>query len=63
MQSEKISVMSTAKHLETHIWQINWQIYPPVVASSGQGWQYLISTVRAHIGKSTGRSTPPGSGI
>ena len=31
---------------------------PPVVASSGQEWQYDISTVRAHIGRSTGRSTP-----
>ena len=39
-------------------------MYPPVVASSGQEWQYQISTVRvhigrAHIGRSTGRSTPP----
>ena len=32
---------------------------PPVVASSGQEWQFHISTVRAHIGRSTGRSTPP----
>ena len=32
---------------------------PPAVASSGQEWQYEISTVRAHIGRSTGRSTPP----
>ena len=30
----------------------------PIVASSGQEWQYDISTVRAHIGRSTGRSTP-----
>ena len=30
MQSEKTSVMSIVKHLGTHIWQINWQIYPPV---------------------------------
>ena len=31
---------------------------PPVVASSGQEWQYDISTVKAHIGRSTGRSNP-----
>ena len=31
----------------------------PIVASSGQEWQYDISTVRAHIGRSTGISTPP----
>ena len=28
-----------------------------VVASSGQEWQFHISTVRAHIGRSSGRST------
>ena len=27
-------------------------------ASSGQEWQYVIYTVRAHTGRSTGRSTP-----
>ena len=32
--------------------------YPPLVASSGQEWQYDISTVRTHIGRSSGRSTP-----
>ena len=31
---------------------------PMVVASSGQEWQYEISTFRAHIGRSTGRSSP-----
>ena len=31
---------------------------PTVVASNGQEWQYEISTVRAHIGRSTGRCTP-----
>ena len=31
--------------------------------SSGQEWQYEISTVRAYIGRSTGRSTPPITGI
>ena len=30
---------------------------PPVLASSGQEWQYEIYTVRAHIGRSPGRST------
>ena len=28
------------------------------MASSGQEWQFHICTVRAHIGRSTGRSTP-----
>ena len=32
---------------------------PPVLASSGQEWQYDISTVRTHTGRSTGTSTPP----
>ena len=32
---------------------------PPILASSGQEWQFYISTVRVHIGRSTGRSTPP----
>ena len=27
------------------------------MASSGQEWQFHICTVRAHIGRSTGRST------
>ena len=35
---------------------------PLVQASSGQEWQFHISTVRVHIGRSTGRSTP-GTGI
>ena len=30
---------------------------PPVVASSGQQWQFHIAAVRAHIGRSSGRST------
>ena len=38
--------------------QINWQIYPLVLTSSGQEWQFHIATVTAHIGRSTGRSTP-----
>ena len=28
---------------------MKWQIYPPVVAASGQEWQFYISTVRAHF--------------
>ena len=61
-------------------WQINWQIYPPVVADlvvnngnmtfiheertladydcSGR-YNVQISTVRAHIDRSTGTFTPP----
>ena len=31
---------------------------PPVVASNVQEWQFHISTVRAHMGRSSGRSTP-----
>ena len=31
---------------------------PPVETSSGQEWQFNISTVRAHIDRSPGRSTP-----
>ena len=31
---------------------------PPVLTSSGQEWQFHIATVTAHIGRSTGRSTP-----
>ena len=31
---------------------------PPVLPSSGQEWQIHISTVRAHIGRWRGRSTP-----
>ena len=31
---------------------------PLDVASSGEEWQFHISTVRAHIDRSTGRYTP-----
>ena len=34
---------------------------PPVLASSGQEWQFHIATVRAHIGRLSGRSTLPPS--
>ena len=33
-------------------------LHLPFLASRGQEWQFHISTVRVHIGKSTGRSTP-----
>ena len=46
--------------LESSYWQITWQIYPPwVEASSGQEWQYEMSAVTAHIGRSTGRYILP----
>ena len=32
--------------------------HPLVEASSGQEWQFQISTIRAHFGSSTGRCTP-----
>ena len=32
---------------------------PPVEESSGQEWQYEIATVRAHIGRPTGRYILP----
>ena len=32
---------------------------PQVDAPSGQEWQYEISTVKAHIGRSTGRYISP----
>ena len=32
---------------------------PPVEACSGQEWHFHISTFRAHIGKSTGRTLCP----
>ena len=38
--------------------QMNWQIYPLVLISSGQEWQFHIATVIGHLGRSTGRSTP-----
>ena len=38
--------------------QKDQSIIPPLVASSGQEWQYVISTVRAHMGRPTGRFTP-----
>ena len=41
------------------IWQIYQEIYPPVEASSGKEWQLKTSIVKAHIGRSVGRSTPP----
>ena len=63
-RSEKTSVMSTVKRPGTHIWQINWQIYPlPSRSASGSEWQFQIFTVKAHNGRSTGRSMPPSTSI
>ena len=40
--------------------KINWQTYPlHLQASCGQGWQFQISIVTAHIERSIGRSNPP----
>ena len=44
-------------YCESSYWQIKWQIYPSVLVSSGQEWQFHIATARAHIGRSSGRST------
>ena len=44
--------------VELRLGKIRWQIYPPLEASHGQEWQFQISTVRAHIGRSLGRPTP-----
>ena len=33
-------------------------LLPPIQASSAQEWQFQISIVIPHIGRSTGRSTP-----
>ena len=49
--------------VRAHIGRSTGRSIPLVVASSGQEWQYEISTVRAHIGRSTGRSIPPGSSM
>ena len=45
--------------VRAHIGRSTGRSPPPLVGSSGQEWQYVISTVRAHIGRSTGRSTSP----
>ena len=58
MQSKKTSVMRTVKCLGTHIWQINWQIYPQVDLPVVLNGNFQIFTVQAHIGRSTGRSKP-----
>ena len=44
-------------------WQISQQIYHLLLASSRQEWQFYISVVKAHIGRSSGRSTPCSSSI
>ena len=53
-------VMTTSKPPGAHIWQIYLADLPhPVEASSGEEWQFKISVVKAHIGRSSGRSNPP----
>ena len=44
-------------YCQSSYWQINWHIYPLGEASSDHEWQFQISTVRVHIGRSTGIST------
>ena len=56
-ESSYLAGLTCNLDVKSSYWQIKWQIYPPVV-SSGQEWQFHISTVRAHIGRSTGRHTP-----
>ena len=38
---------------------MKWQIYPPKKSASSSEWSFLISIVKAHIGRSSGRSNPP----
>ena len=58
MQSKKTSVMSTPKCLGAHFWQIYLaDLQAPVETSSGQEWQFQTSIIKAHIGRSSGRST------
>ena len=47
--------------VRAHITRSTCRYYPTplVVASSGQEWQFHISTVRAHIGRSSGRFNLP----
>ena len=41
------------------IWEDQLADLPQVEVCSGQEWHFHISTVRAHIGRSTGRYLPP----
>ena len=43
-------------------WQIYWQIYPLVLASIGQKWQFYISSVRDDIADLLA-DQPSGTGI
>ena len=44
--------------MKAHIGRSRGRSTPPVNASSGQEWQFHISIVKSHIGRSTGISTP-----
>ena len=59
MRSEETSVMSTVKRPGAHIWQISWQIYPPAGSAIDLSGDFRFLLLRAHTGRSTGRSTPP----
>ena len=50
-ESSYLAGLTCNMDVRAHIGRSN----PPIVTSSGQEWQYDISTVRAHIG----RSNPP----
>ena len=43
--------------------QFTWQIFTPCRSASWSEWQFWMFTVRAHIGRSPARSTPPQSSI
>ena len=49
-----------AKHETSSVFKIgrSADLPPQVLASSGQEWQFHIATVRAHIGRSSGRFIP-----
>ena len=53
-ESSYVAGLTCNLDVRGHIGRSTGRSTPPVVASSGQEWQYDISTVRAHIGRSTG---------
>ena len=53
-ESSYVAGLTCNLDVRVHIGRSTGRSTPPVVASSGQEWQYDISTVRAHIGRSTG---------
>ena len=47
-ESSYLAGLACNLDVKSSYWQIKWQIYPPpVVASSGQDWQFHISTVKS----------------